>query len=1052
MFEQAANKISAISAAYTLVLRRFTTLMTLPCTTLDGHDACDVPDSILKSTDTGKFFKSVQSEPDGTWQWVDDPTPSYTHYKCDAALKAKLESLIERIGSSWCDDDSVCKHLLSIPHIRSVLIKNRQIQTITNEGEWELIERHSDHFDKTDELHGCHFKAFSAQSDTVAGEIKEGIMCGGYGSASTKRWYLVGLALEQALETLASAASPSYDVSEGTPAEALSETPLIRFDEEVDTRAENIGAPIESPSSTNPHDHPTVAAMDEEEGGARALAEAPSAELPSATTGHAPQYPCDCQCALRMVVQYHSPDNFAAVLSATSSNLNSMVMDGCIDIGVAYGPYCVSFAAIPSSSVPATHEVIVPIADDVLQDINLFVSTQLVVAKRAHAFTSNAVPYAVVTTGYAVLPLHRLLGSDRCTHVLGIKYDRWNQYLSIVELKSVELVLLRGEAVPALPTPEGIRSKLTDYEGKTDQLNQYFSRVVGEIATLCHKHFVFKRLPGLTKWWSYVPTGFTLLSTIGNGITGMSADQLEEYVRAMLIHSFALHHSSSSIVTHQKCEELVREMIAFNIDHHPGASLQRSAKYAMVCATAFHLIVRRISYFADRTFYQNGMNAIECMSVDFFDHSALPSPLLSVDDCDSSEVIRLARQVGLAPYAQYDGACDFQSHDPAFYAGKHTATTALRLGLTHYVLATAIVSAFGGEGTNASGDATQALAGHRTPLLLRRDVALHSLVLGARHRKIHIDQEEPTSALSVETLQQLYAKAIGIPVCELPLHERCPMDAAYLVALEKAIAGVADNHNLPKVFHLDGTVTHFPLLLARNHSEYHEHDQHMQRAQALAQQCGPLPGVERFMYLTGLRGRGENGFIDQIAEVTINISSDELISQGLAASSFVAVSVQRGHPSTPGDCAVLQGESGVTAASFHNGEFALVPVHWITQEDHQHLQLLQQRVDAQCLPPRYPHPDAQLAHITMDYGQLAQSLLDNVQPYTTQSAQSPANQPASAVFLVFPRTLWFMHEMVTELFHQLDTLQYGITIIHTPMHSFGTHAGFMSIYVVPRTP
>ena len=813
----------------------------------------------------------------------------------------------------------------------------------------------------------------------------------------------------------------------------------------------------------------------------------------------------DDEYVLEVSIQYKSPHIFEVMRQNSNLTLDKLVLNSVLDIGTSYGKHCVSIPAAANTS-SFNPKIRIPVSAHIFNDKGknevIKPGTFLICALRVHTMTSNAVPFAVAGGGYGLIELGTLL-SGKQAHTVSIQYDTWESFVAVVTLSNATLHRVKRDGSQnALSNIRHDDATLTTYKKDDELISKYFSECATRMMYLRMDKYPFPAMKFLTKFWTPIPKGLAMVSMVSHTGTGMSAKQLEEFAKCMLKHSITIHMTNDSNTHEDKgekpegvnLEKRVDEVLQKILDccgvrHHSGPSQQLTKQYSLYCATALHLMIRRLSYFADRAFYLDSSNQMQAMDSDFFEHSCAPSPLLSVDDCDgsSSEAIRLMRHIGIAPFGNYghDGA--FQSVDPEYNNEEHTATKALRCGLFHYVACTSIVSAYGGEGSSTA-DSKEAnkipLAGHMTPFLLRIDVALDALVKGAMSKatafngsKVPKECEDLDkthdffTGKNDETLKNVLETQYALALLpenrmeQLPLSERPNVEctdenhksASYITQL----TGVFDNNNRStdgsgsttppsKVLHLDGTVSNHPKLSCTDREEFDRLKAAVEeQSKFMTSLIGPLPGLERFVTLMAMKDFGQNGFIDHIVEVTMMVDTPLLRQNGLAAHSFIACA-----DSNPPQ------HTGVTTCDFHQGKFQLMPAEWIDEKRGEIMDLIAARVVAQTMPPRLATPEAQLFNVplynsdetTKHIEHILNTIMTKVDQNTELQFKRDGEYP-TVTFLVPARTLWFMAPMVTHaLEDKLLPLSKQIHVLHTEMPSFGPNAGFMTIVAKLKEP
>lgn len=1023
-------------------------------TVLNGFDAKQYQNAVIRD-ERGRFMKSVPHDEDGSivlgvtgdvdcsWEWIPDPTPSYQHHSMSAEERTSIEACIAKLNVGWESHPSLRAHQLTPGNVNSVMLKNRRIEALRSDGTFDIISRQSDHFNPSDGIVDDVYKGFSRQEDVMVGSQGE-------------LWFVISPTFIMALESIV----PSDTTTTTTP-----EMPLFSIDDD-----DVLSTPQTSQAS--PESNPTLmeafgAADTEHVKSPLTPWDTSGAEL-GLTMGHSsidtlPDIPSALGVYERrshdllVDVEYKAPDHLTAMVRSRVTKMTDNTFDSIINLGFGRGCFAANFFGAneyreTNIRIPlplADANVLVLDGDDPVA-FKYKPSDRLVVAVRLFCVTANGVSNAVSNGGYGLVSLQQLLKDEYA--MVPIRYDQYDQIIGMVSLRNPRVVRATSEIEARVLHPQ--TPSIVKMEEESNLIDAYFEQMVIRIAHLRLKTLPYPDLPNLTKFWVKLPKGMTMLSTISSTHSVMSADQLEELIGCMIRHAV------------NDEDKIIRDMV--NEERRP--SRDYSERYAAICARALHLVIRRMSYYADRVIFQDMYGNMRKEAVDNFDHSPSADPLNGSEDCDgsSNEAIRVIRQIGLAPYGQYDEQGDFLSNDPGYDENKHVMTGVLRDALFHHMAFTSIVSAYSSQGTEIV-EGNTSLAGHMAPFLVPIWNAHSALVRGANVRRI-LRKSNHDSFDSDDTL------VVGLPEKNLLDITGEAIDKAYAAALMPASRLMAlpledrprklspsawmksfmDHRNRAEGIHallLDGTVTNNEVLHIENPAEREAHLDAAERVSRLKQAIGGTVGMDFLMSLLRKNGKeSKNKFIHHLVEVTAHVDTPELRELGLACCSYCATAF------TPSNATVVL-KSGTTIQQLYDGMYAWVPMEFMDVERGMIYDKLLARVIDQTMPARHRTPKGQLYHEEEFNAENAQkslkllSALDNAtldsidaNPLTIDApGTSNVNEPLTVH--VYARTIWNCPESVAFACQRFKSLQRPIRVVQTPLEQFGKGAAHVSIRI-----
>ena len=1025
---------------------------------LDGFLARDNRDAIMRD-ERGNFMRSVPFDEDGSqllegdeaaldgmnWLWVDDPTPAYHRDNVDWNTKQRIDSMVAKLSDGWHSNECLELHRLTLPNVKSVLMRNRTIETITSDGTWETVSRTSEHVGPMDDIEGYCFTKFSAESDN---DVIDNVMRGTDDSKRT--WFIASRGFEDALKSLLP--------EQSSPTHA---TNLI--DLSIDASAASIvqpSAPLFSSTPLMPimqneevasHAQPTFMIDDDDDGdvfeedtignGPGTLAASMSVSIDNAYVWHSHE--------LMLDVSFVGPDHMASLFKTDNTMITRTVFDGTIDIGVSNAPYCMSVDAISNVNMKGVR-IPLPKSQTKLEDEPLYnVGDYVIVAYRVSTVTTNGTPKAEAHGGYGLVEVRKLL--ENSFAMVPIRYEHWDSMLGTVLLQNPRLVARGSDQ--QVPIHVHSSSELDSYKKQSDAMSESFMKSVQRMAAIRFNVFEYKPMPQLSKMWTPVISGTTYLSAINSTHSSMNADQLEEMLKSMLLHAA---HGDKSRVDAMVEEDAVKP------------SLEYSEQFATLAADALHLVVRLRSYREDMAIVQTPLGELQKVAIDSFDHSPGPNPCQSAEDCDGStnEYVRVARQLGLAPYGTYNQQGEFISNDLGYQPDVHVYTSAIRDALFHTVVATSIVSAFSGLGTQIEEGSTR-LAGHMTGLLIDIPNAHNALVRGLATRialrssgrddpnsdpkqtgtdqKSVFDQVDSASqTLSIKEAEQLYANAL-MPkerLMALPLEER-PRGNDSRSWIRSLTSGIRTNEPMHPVA-LDGTVTSAIHMYVNDEETLLEDMDAVKHRNGIMSRLGPLPSIEAEVDLTGANTDGKHMFINELVEITMDVDTPQLRAACIAAHSFCAV-----YYNTEKNSIAIA--SGVTPKDLHNGDFALVANDWFDTNRGDMYDLLLSRVKQQTIPMRYPEPKTQHpTHSKVDNTNSINSLnaLTSMQTKIGSPQDHTYNPSDTLVLHVPPRSMWAAPGAISHLCKRLENTASAVRVLATKMESLGEGACHVSIHVL----
>lgn len=1010
-----------------------------------GYAAHEYKHAVMRDS-SGRFIKSVAHDPiDGSmivdgadgdttsvWKWVHDPTPVYQHYDLCPKQQTKILENLKTIGQGWSSNSTLKRHLLTFDNLRSIFIKNRRIETLRSDGQFDTLDRTSEYIHDNDEVAGDEYHSF-VNVDNVA-QGKDG-----------KTWYVISPKFIIELQSIASdvvnTSQPLFSIDDTDDEFPVGDTPQP-LDGDRDNMRVLYDELLIPTTPLAPPAPPALPALP-----------APPAPPPSTHSDHRAllaslgvyeQRTHD----LLVDVEYQAPDHLTALVRAKRTNMSENTFDGIVNIGVSRACYCANLFGV-NGSHQQNLRIPLPMMDEKegvgdgrgRQQGEMYECApfdEIVVSMRLNCVTSNFVPNAVSNGGYGLVPLDELLEKRRA--MVTIKYDQYDQILGVVLLVNPRVVKATSEEqVEVLKAP----AELVEMEqAKRKAFNDYFFQMVSRVAHLRIKKFPFESLPNLTKFWVKLPRGMTMLSQISYTHTSMSADQLESLIKAMFMHVCG---GDTQFLEKMRGEK-------------KRPSRYFSLTYADVCVKALHLIIRRVNYFADRVIYQDAAGRMITQAVDNFDHSPCADPLNSTEDCDgsSNEAIRLMRQIGVAPFGTYDESGSFVSDDPGYQESKHPMTSTLRDGLFHHFACTSIVSAYSSQGTNLVEGQT-ALAGHMAPFLIPLWQVHAALIRGANVRQIlreqnydEFDNPKQLAMLSIEEpetnitnlsgafIESAYAQAL-MPferLLALPIEERPRnMDSSDWM---NSFTNISMHPYL-----VDGTVTNEELLHIDDADARSKHLEDAKRINALRKSIPNTVGLDFQISLLrpdpSSSNESRNAFIHRLVEVTAHVDTPQLRSLGLAAHAFCIAPYDLSNPS-------VKLVSGTSVQQLHDGAFALVPMEYMDVERGNVYDDLLHYVMKQTMPPRHRTPDGQLyEQEEYKHNNAIQSVSKLMELHHAPAPSQIHSDDSPLVIHIYARSLWNCPSCLDHVCTSIKSLNRKCHVLHTPLEEFGKGAAHVSI-------